>query len=606
MGGFVNQGETMAKWTLRVAPVKSGDLAQQLNIDPAMARILAVRGYYEPEKAKQFLTAEYQALAAPCLFADMDKAVTVTAAAMAQGKKITIFGDYDADGIMSTVILYKTLTSLGGCPSFYIPQREQEGYGLNHEAIRLLHDQGTSLIIACDNGISALEQVAYANALGMEVVILDHHAVPLVVDEQGREVQTLPEAAAVVDAKREDCSYPFVHYCAAGICYRFSQALYQYLAADWQQLEMELLPYAVIATICDIVELVDENRSLVRRGLPSLTKTEHVGLQALLVAAGIADKELNAYHIGFVLGPCINASGRLEMADLAVELFLTEDTLQAKQLAERLVALNNERRSLTEQGAALAFCQIAEEGYAADKVIVLYHPEICESVAGIIAGRIKEKFCRPAVVLAGKKEYIRGSCRSVEGYNIYTALNQCADLLQTFGGHPLAAGLSVLPENIPQLRRRLNDLCRLTDEDMQAHYRIDKVLPIEQASLSLAKQLKVFEPFGKGNPPIYFADQYLELVKITLLGKEEQVMRLTFRKGDAGPWEAICFGGKEKLLDLLNSRLPAGSWQRLLAGKCLQPPILDIVYILNVNVFNNRETAQIQISDFRLSHLEAR
>ncbi|MCR4962997.1 MAG: single-stranded-DNA-specific exonuclease RecJ [Firmicutes bacterium] len=596
----------MAKWTLRLAPVKSGELAQKLNIDPAIARILAVRGYYEPEAAKRFLVAEEQALASPWLFADMDKAVTVIAGALAQGKKITVFGDYDADGIMSTVILYKTLSALGGAPDFYIPQREQEGYGLNNEAIRRLQEQGTSLLIACDNGISALEQVAYANSLGMEVVILDHHDVPLIPDGQGKERQTLPEAAAVVDAKRQDCGYPFAHYCAAGLCYRFSQALYERLARDWQSLAAELLPYAVIATVCDIVQLVDENRCLVRRGLPALAKTENVGLQALLAAAGIAGKELNAYHIGFVLGPCINASGRMEMAGLAVELFLTEDRQKAERLAEHLVALNNERRSLTEQGSALAFGQILEQGYDADKVIVLYHPDICESVAGIIAGRIKEKYYRPAVVLAGKKEYIRGSCRSVEGYNIYMALNQCADLLQTFGGHPLAAGLAIAPENIGELRRRLNEICALTDEDMQAHYRIDKALPVEQATLSLAKQLQRFEPFGKGNPPVYLADRRLRLVKITLLGKEEHVMRLTFRKGERGPWEAVCFNGKERLFDLLESRLPAGSCQRLLAGNCLEPPMLDIIYTLNVNVFNNRETAQIQISDFRLSEEEAR
>ncbi|MEG1661170.1 MAG: DHH family phosphoesterase, partial [Clostridiales bacterium] len=385
----------MAKWMLKQAPIKSSELAQALSIEPIIARILAVRGYHDPESARQFLHAGEQELASVWLFADMEKAVKIAATAINEHMRVAVFGDYDVDGVMSTVILTKTFTSLSGDVVFYIPERESEGYGLNNEAILKLKNRGVDCIFACDNGVTAMEQVEYANSLGMKIVILDHHALLLEEDEQGKTHQLFPAAAAIVDAKRDDCSYPFENYCAAGICYRFSQAIYEYLGKNWQSLSRELLPLAAIATVCDIVELVGENRFLVQRGLPQIPQSSNLGIQALLRATGISDKVIGTYQIGFILGPCINASGRLEMAEKAVELFLADNPEVAAQQATYLAELNTCRRTLTEQGTAIALAIIEKLQLTTDKVIVIYSPEIAESVAGIIAGRIKEKFCRP-------------------------------------------------------------------------------------------------------------------------------------------------------------------------------------------------------------------
>ncbi len=587
----------MAKWMLRRTTADIVNLSRQAGIPPVLARILAVRGYKTPEMIKDFISDEYS-LADPLLFTDMDKAIQTTYQAIAGQKKIAIFGDYDADGIMSTVILQRTLSSLGANVSYYIPNREEEGYGLNISAIDKLHEQGIELIIACDNGISAFAEIEHANDLGIDTIILDHHAV--FVDEEGQGRQILPPATAVVDAKRTDCQYPFKQYCAAGLCYRFSEALYAYCQQDWSVLRESLLPLATIATVCDLVDLDADNRYLVKKGLPLITKSNNIGLNALLSVTNLKDKKIDTYHIGFILGPCINASGRLDIADIAVELFLTDDAAIAQKHAQLLLELNEKRKRLTEEGTKLALRDINEQNLDQNKIIVLHCPQILESVAGIVAGKVKERYHKPVIIIAGDKEVLHGSCRSIENYNIFEGLQSCQEYLVTFGGHPMAAGLSIERIKVTDFANRINSLCELSNDDMEAIYRIDCQLSPVEANLTLARQLNLLAPYGKGNTKPLFADKGLSIEKITLVGRDEKVMRLLLRDQKGWLAELINFSDKEKMQNLLNS-VNEEYWSSLLVGKSKEIVKLDIIYAVSVNSFNGKDSAQLQLIDFRLS-----
>lgn len=586
----------MAIWTLRQSSANIEELANSTGLDPVLTRILAVRGFRDPRSIREFLHPQDCSLADPLLFRDMQAALDTVSAAIAAKQKCCIFGDYDADGITSTIILLRTLRELGADAIYYIPQRESEGYGLNNQALDNLKQQGVSLIIACDNGISAFEQAIHAADIGLELIILDHHAVTV---SDGR--QLLPQAAAVVDAKRRDCDYPFKEYCAAGLCYRFSEALFRSLGRDWSELEEQLLPFAAIATVCDLVELIGENRNLVSRGLPLIKTCRNYGIQALIDANGLRDHVLDTYHLGFIIGPCINASGRLDIADTAVELFLSEDRKRAESLAARLFDLNQQRRQLTEDGAKHAFSLIEEQKLNQDKVIVLYCDELLESVAGIIAGRVKEKYYRPSIIIVGRGDVVRGSGRSIDGYNIYEGLFACRDLLPAFGGHPMAAGLSIAAKDIDELRKRLNEGFPSDSVIMEPQRRIDCLLLPSQTSLSLARDLVKLAPFGKGNSCPLLAAKSLNLTRISVLGKNENVLRWYLRQPDGQSCEAIDFSGKDRLYDLIQTKYGTHLWHELLQGRPSVMPGFDIIYQLNLNRFNGRESAQIQIADFRLS-----
>jgi single-stranded-DNA-specific exonuclease len=582
---------------LRQAAVNVAQLAAKWGINPVLAHVLAVRGFRTREEVDNFLCVSSMKLPSPLILADMPRALDLLSQFIGEGQRIAVFGDYDVDGVCSTVILHKTLAALGADVTYYIPQRENEGYGLNNEAILRLKEQGTALILACDNGVSAPEQISYANSLGLTVIILDHHDLPR--DEAGQ--QMLVPAAAVVNAKRQDCPYPFKLYCAAGLCYRFSQALFEHLDTDWQDLGQQLLPFAALATICDLVELLGENRALVQRGLPALAASRNPGLKALLAATGLGGQVITAHHVGFRLGPCINASGRMEDAALAVELFLCADEERAAGMALHLTGLNETRKTFTEQGAAMALETIESQGLHKDKIIVAHCPDIHECVAGIIAGKLKEHYHKPVILVAGKKETVRGSGRSIEPYHMYRGLSACHELFVNFGGHPMAAGFSMPLANVPLLRESLNQACTLTEEDMQPLRRVDKLLPLSEATLALARELQAFEPFGKENSPVCFADKMVKLLKISLLGASGQVMRLRLQSSGApNQLDAVCFDGKEKLQEVLTAACGESCWLDLLKGD-RKGINLDILYALNVNVYQGRESAQAQIIDFRLA-----
>lgn len=588
----------MTKWMLRQTTTNIEQLSRQSGVSPVLARILGVRGFRSAQEIISFIGENTLDLADPFTFADMDKAVAVTIEALKNHQKIAIFGDYDVDGITSTVILYRMLVNLSADIEYYVPDREEEGYGLNTDSLTMLKESGVDLVIACDNGISSFREVEHARNIDLGIIILDHHDV---FQEQidGINRDLLPDALAVVDAKRKDCPYPFKHYCAAAVCYRFSEALYTAMQLNWQGLKECLLPLVAIATICDLVDLHGENRQLVKHGLPLIQSSPLAGIQALLKATCLKDKQLDTFHIGFILGPCINAAGRLDTADIAIELLLTDDEVTADNIAQELVALNTQRRQLTEKGAKLAYDLIEREQLAKDKIIVLYSPDFRESVSGIIAGRIKEKFQCPTIVIAGNKDIVHGSCRSIEAYNIFEGLCGCQDLLTEFGGHPLAAGLSIEKSRIDAFRQKINALCELKPDDMQAIFRIDCPLPPAKTSLQLAKELTLLSPYGKNNSVPLFAAKNLSVEKIVLLGKNQQVMRILLRDEQGAITETISFSHKEQLQAYIISEFGDNLWTQLLAGQGRGIVQIDIIYSLHINDFNGRSSAQLQIIDFR-------
>lgn len=588
----------MSKWMLKQSDADLDTLKSETGLHSVLVRLFAVRGFRTAKDILDFVHADSCEFADALQFADMPKAVSAAVNAVQKKIPTVVYGDYDADGIMSTVIMLRTFHALGLQAEYYIPNREKEGYGLNCEALKALSDRGIKLVFACDNGISGIEQALYAKELGIDLVILDHHTV-MTADGDESQMQVLPDAFAVVDAKRNDCAYPFKQFCAAALCYRFSEALYRALGQDWSDLKEYLLPFATIASICDIVDLIGENRILVRRGLPYISSSLNPGLCALLHAVELDSAIVDVFHIGFIIGPCINAAGRLATADIAVELFMTENHEQASELAHQLFLLNQERRNLTEKGTQQALAILEEQGLANDPVIVLHCPMVEESVAGIIAGRLKEKFCRPAIVMCGDGDVVRGSGRSVEKFDLYSALTDCKEILVAFGGHLQAAGLTIRKDDISEFRRRINESCQLTAEDLDTTYRIDCPLSVIKADLELARALNIFSPIGKGNEQPLFADKGLMLEKISLLGKNGKVIRWQMRHISGVPVEAIDFSGREKLQNFIENEYGASCWESLTCGKNRTLIQLDILYHLSVNYFNDRESAQIQIVDFR-------
>ncbi len=588
------------KWMLKQTSVDVDALAQDANIHPVLAHVLAVRGYRKAEEIKLFMNSDYTKLADIFLFKDMEKAISITTSAIQEHKKITIFGDYDVDGISSTVILYRTLQYLNANVSFFIPKRA-DGYGLNPQVVREIKKNDTDLIIACDNGIAAFNEVSLAKELGMDIIILDHHEIPVEIYENGETKQVVPTADAIVDPKQSNCNYPYKHFCAAGICYRFAQGLVLSNDADWSIPNDELTIFAMLGTVCDLVALNGENRLIVQNGLRLLPDTHNLGLKTLIQATGIREKDLTTYHIGYIIGPCLNASGRLQTVEEAILLFLINEPEEAKNIARNLIKLNQQRKDITNIGTITAIAQIEENLILENdnnRLLLIYNPQIHESVAGIIAGKIKEKYNRPTIVVGGEKDHIlKGSCRSIEGYNIMKGLKRVEDLLATYGGHPLAAGFTVERDYLPLLAERLNQDPELLQMDFAQILRIDKYLPLSHCDLNLAEEIKKLEPFGIGNPIPYFVDRNVLIDRITLIGKDESVVRMHCKISGRNNWvELISFNGKDQLFQLLQKD---DVWDQLLQGKA--PGIrMDIIYTIKINEFQNRKKIQLCLLDFRL------
>ncbi|MDO4530605.1 MAG: single-stranded-DNA-specific exonuclease RecJ [Bacillota bacterium] len=590
----------MKRWLLKQTKVNTAVMAQELGIRQATATVLANRGMHSRKEAREFLFGGEDAFGDPATMKDLLKGVSLIAEAIRQGKKITVYGDYDVDGVSSTTILYLTILRCGGKVSFYLPHRQKEGYGLNLRAVEDLSAEGTEVLFTCDNGISALQESAYAGEKGMTVVILDHHEPGFTgVGEERKDI--LPEADAIIDPKQKDCPYGFKHMCAGGLSYKFAGLLLQECGIQDERLEKQLVSFAAIATICDIVDLVGENRAIVKKGLEEIQKTENTGLRVLIEEAGLSQKTITDYHIGFVIGPCINAAGRLESSRLAVEMFCTEDETEARKRAKQLTEMNEERKRLTEEAALRADDALQAEGALQDKVLVLYDPMIHESIAGIVAGRIKDKYYHPTILITGGEDGAKGSGRSIEGYHIFEALFENRDLFSRFGGHAMAAGLSLPVENIPLLRQRLNAQCRLTEAEMIPLLRLDKALSFSEIDLSLAKEIKSLTPFGKGNPSPLFGSKGIHVDRLDLIGRGQNYLRLTLSEPKSGiRHSAISFDGYEQLKNMLKELYPEEECDKMIQSGNL-PRLWDIVYSLDVNTYNGRSRVQLLIKDFRFA-----
>lgn len=583
------------KWLVAAKKADFNKWAADFGISPVTARILRNRGLTDEEQVRAFLGGTMADCHSPHLLRDMDRAVGAILEAVHRGEHIRVIGDYDVDGICSSYILTRGLRALGAEVDTAIPHRIHDGYGLSDHLIELAAQDGVQLIVTCDNGIAAAPQIELAARMGIDVVVTDHHEVPYETDERGNRRELLPPALAVVDPKRGDDTYPFLGICGAVVAYKLMQALLEQTGQDADLLE-ELLELAAFATVCDVMELLDENRIIVREGLKRMRNSRNLGLRALIEVTGIEPERLSAYHLGFVLGPCLNATGRLDTAQRALELLESTAKPQAMMAARELKNLNDERKSMTQQGIELAEREIARGGMERDRVLVVFVPGVHESLAGIIAGRIRERYNRPTILLTRGEEGVKGSGRSIETYSMYEALTEVKELFTRYGGHKMAAGLSMTEENVDELRRRLNENCRLTEDDFIPRVHIDVPMPLDYADEALAEQLSVLEPFGVGNPKPLFAQKDLTFCAGRVMGKNGNAARYRVRTPEGGKYQLVYFGDLAAFGDFLDEKYGAGSAQALYEGH--GDFSVSVVYQLGLNTYRGETSVQFVMQHF--------
>ena len=571
--------------------------AGQLGISEIVAKLLVNRGIYNIDIAKEFLEGNVSDFNNPKDMLGMNGAIELMQNSIISGEKILIVGDYDVDGVISTYVLYTAIKKCGGNVTFHIPDRIKEGYGINESIIRKASEDNIDIIITCDNGIAAIEQTKLAKELGLKVIITDHHDVPFV-EENGERKYIVPNADFVLNPKQEECKYKFDKICGATVAYKFVECLYEKFNINKEEL-YDLLQYVAIATVCDVVDLTSENRIIVKEGLKRINSTNNIGLKALFKETGLEDKTITVYTLGFVIGPSINASGRLEQAEWALKMLLSNNEIEAKELAEKLNDLNKERQELTKEGLEEAIEIIEKNNMTKDKVLVVYLEDIHESIAGIIAGRIREKYNLPTVVLTKAHDGAKGSGRSIEEYNMFEELLKCKDLLGKFGGHPMAAGMSIPNENIDEFRNRLNDVTTLTDEDVIPKVSIDMGLNLSQINYDLIEQISLLEPYGKANPKPTFGMKKLKVVEANILGKNRNVLKLKLSDGRLYI-EGIYFGDIEGFENSIKDELGEIEYNKVFNG-IPNNLYLDIICMPDINEFNGNKKVQLVISNYRIA-----
>ena len=569
----------MSKWMVYAKKADFKAIGERYGIDQVVARIIRNRDVCGEEKIEMYLNGTEDNLYSAHLLKDADLAVDIIMEKIRQKKHIRIVGDYDIDGVCSVTILLKGLEAAGALVDYTVPDRVADGYGINKNIIDRALSDGVDTIITCDNGIAAIPQINYAKDNNMTVIVTDHHDIPFK-EENGSKVFLKSNADAIVNPKQEECSYPFKMLCGAAVAYKVISILYERLSLPASDL-LQYRQLAAVATIGDVVDLTDENRVLVKHGLATMEKTKNTGLRALIDVCRIDISALSSYHIGFVIGPCLNAGGRLETAKLAVELLIEDNPGEARVKAEKLKELNEERKAMTENEAAKAIDMVENTALSEDKVLVVYLPECHESIAGIIAGRLKEYFYRPAFVITDAAEGAKGSGRSIEGYNMFEEITRCGYLLNKFGGHPMAAGISLDKENIEEFRWQLNHNQTLTEEQLTPVTWIDVPMPLGYVNFSLIEQLKCLEPFGKGNEKPVFADRNLTVRQASIIGKNKNVLKLVLEDERAYSYDAVMFRA-----DALN--VPRKGQK------------ISIVYYPSVNEYNGNKTIQFIVSEWRV------
>lgn len=562
-------------WMLQTKRADFDGIARQFGIDPVTARVIRNRGIEGRENIERYLYGDLDSLYSPWLLKDMRPAVDILKRKLKEGQKIRIVGDYDIDGVCSTYILYQALKRLGGNVDYAIPDRIKDGYGINESMIRAAAEDGIDTILTCDNGISAFSQIQTAKDFRMTVIVTDHHEVPA---DGEREI--LPPADAMIDPKQRSCSYPFPEICGAVVAYKLVQALYEESGVSREEW-LELLEFAAIATVGDVMKLQDENRMIVKYGLKKLGHTKNLGLRKLAEKTNLDLSNITAYHIGFVIGPCLNAGGRLQTAKLALSMFLAKDEETAEELAQELKDLNDMRKDMTEHWTAEAKV-LADTQYRNDKVLVIFLPDCHESLAGIIAGRLREYCQKPAIVLTRSEEAVKGSGRSIESYHMFQKLSEVKDLMLKFGGHPMAAGLSLLEENIDEFRRELNERSGLTEEDFKAKLWIDVPMPIDYINERLVEELKILEPFGQGNEKPLFAQKQVRIRSCRVIGKNKNVVKLVLEGGSGMPMDGILF-------------TDGIAFEEERAGRT----VMDIIYYPEINEYNGNRNLQVVIRNYK-------
>ena len=585
-----------SKWLVYAKKADFKAIEQKYGIDQVIARIMRNRDVCTDEEMQMYLNGSIDGLHAPELLKDAQKAVDILTEKIAQHKKIRIIGDYDIDGICSITILYKALKKAGADVDYVVPHRITDGYGINEHLIDNAAAEGKDTILTCDNGIAAIDEIAWAKAQKMTVLVTDHHAVPFE-EHEGRRTEKKSLADAVVNPHQQDCGYPYKELCGAGVAWNVIRVLYENYDMDKREAE-DLLDFVAMATVCDVMSLTGENRILVKEGLKRIRHTKNIGLQALMQACNVQPENISAYHFGYVLGPCVNATGRLDTARHALRLFETGQETEAEEIARDLVDLNQERKELTLQGVEMAKKLCEEGGYENDPVLVLFLPDVHESIAGLIAGRIREMYNRPVFVLTRGEEGVKGSGRSTENYSMYENMCGCAELFTKFGGHPMAAGLSLPEENVEKFRRKINENCPLTVEEVCPDIHIDMAMPVGYASTELVHQFALLEPFGKDNPSPLFADRNLSISRMWLIGKNRNVLRMSVLSEYGQPVPVIFFGDVETLFAYFTEKFGQEEVENALHGR-KNRILFSMVYTAKIDFYQGNENLQLEMKYYR-------
>lgn len=585
----------MEKWFVINKGADFAGLAKRFGISPVTARLIRNREVMGDEAIARYLKGGIGELYDPHLLLDSDRLTDILVQKISEQKKIRVIGDYDIDGVMSTYILYKGITRCGGSVDFQIPDRMKDGYGINDHLIEQADEAGIDTIITCDNGIAAIGEIAHAKSLGMTVLVTDHHEIPYT-EERGERHYKRSEADAIVNPKQMECTYPYKNLCGAAVAWKVIQILYEKCDIAVEE-SYDFLENVAFATVGDVMDLTDENRILVREGLKRIHTTMNPGMRALILQNKLEPEQISSYHFGFVLGPCINASGRLETAKIALNLFLQEDVKKASEIAAELVDLNAQRKDMTAEGVELAMQQV-EEGNTGEKVLVVYLPDVHESLAGIIAGRIRETCHKPTFVLTKSEDGVKGSGRSIEAYSMYEELCKCQELFTKFGGHPMAAGLSLPEANVEIFREKINACCGLTEEDFIPKIKIDIPMPVDYPDIPLVNELLLLEPFGKANVKPQFADKNLGIDRAVVVGKNQNVLKLTLKTERGKSISAVYFGDVEEFREYYGRKYGENEVQQAFLGRT-NGIRMSVVYYPEINRYQGNESIQIVIKNYQ-------
>ncbi|NLO09642.1 MAG: single-stranded-DNA-specific exonuclease RecJ [Clostridiales bacterium] len=585
----------MENWVIKNIKADFKQIIEKCNVSEVLARCLVNRGLDDPDQINAFLHPSLDKLYDPFLLKDMEKACNLLVDKIRTGKSIRIIGDYDVDGVMSTYILYCTLKMIGADVDYDIPDRINDGYGINIRMVEDAREDNIDTLLTCDNGIVALDEIKKAKEYGMTVIVTDHHNLH---ETDGKTV-VLPEADAIINPKQPNCIYPFSELCGGAIAYKLAIALLsRYEISGRTSYEEELITYAAIATVCDVMELIDENRIIVKHGLSLLKNSQNTGLVALMDLCQIDRERLSSFHLGFIIGPCLNASGRLDSAKRGIKLLLSETKSEALELATELRSLNEERKNMTAEYTEKAVKVIEEGDMLKDKVLVIYLSDCHESITGIIAGRIREKYNRPTIILTDSLDYVKGSGRSIDNYNMIEELNKHRELMLKVGGHPMAAGLSIWPDRIESLRNALNENPPITEEMLKPKVTIDILLPLGYLSEDLVNELKLLEPFGRGNEKPLFVERDLAIKSILVIGRNSNGIKLRVKNSYGREMDALYFGDVEGFFAYISDTYGDEEAERLKTGRGTNLK-LTATYYPNINEYNGYKNLQLMIQNYR-------